>query len=84
MNTKDGVKLAATARSNAAKRGTLVSPTDVRLGSSNKRETAGVYTSTTDIKSKRGNLYTITESKKIVPLGRDSKTKTTVTPKKKK
>ena len=84
MNAPQATKLGSRAYENASKRGTLVGPTTVRLGSSNKKETHSVYTSSTDIKSKRGNLYTITESKRIVPLGRDSKTKTTITPTKKK
>jgi hypothetical protein len=65
---------ANTARSNASKRGTLMGPTYVRAGG-NK---GAVTESTTDIKSKRGNYYQITETKKRVALGKDPKTKTSI------
>lgn len=67
-------KDANTARSNASKRGTVVGPTYVRAGGSK----GAVTESTTDIKSKRGNYYQITETKKRVALGKDPKTKTSI------
>jgi hypothetical protein len=70
ISKKDG----NTARANASKRGTPVGPTYVD-SPSNK---GAVTESRTDIKSKRGNYYQITETKKRVPLGRDPKTKTSI------
>jgi hypothetical protein len=70
ISKKDG----NTARANASKRGTPVGPTYVS-SPSNK---GAVTESTTDIKSKRGNYYQITETKKRVPFGRDPKTKTSI------
>jgi hypothetical protein len=85
--TGRGLKAGEDARKRAAKYGTVTSkPTKQVHDSSNpitnKRGTLQGYpvTSYTQIKSARGNMYTVAESKNQMDLWRDSKPKTKITP----